>query len=112
MVQPLAFLGYKAGLAPLRSMILSELGSGSSREAWLFLGGEPLFDAEWKALSAQHPNFHYHPHENPAAEAAASLKGRSPEIYASGFTKEVEPLQASLLEAGFEKDSMHIEKFG
>jgi phenol hydroxylase P5 protein len=110
---PLAFLGFKAGLAPLKSMILSHLSSGNPREAWLFLGGEPLFDSEWKALQEKHPSFKYRPEPEPAQALAQALAGRQGlEIYLAGFTKEIEPLQARLLEAGFSKEAMHAEKFG
>jgi NAD(P)H-flavin reductase len=114
----LAFLGYKAGLAPLRSMILSLARSKAGRELHLFLGApspaELLMDAEWKELASKEPLFHYHPQTgDPAEGLLKALPGRKDiEIYIAGFNREADPMLARLLEAGFEKDSVKIERFG
>ncbi len=67
-----AFLGSRAGLAPLRSMILSSLAQGSDKHHWLFLGAhgaaDLLLDAEWRALAEKEPRFHYLPVIQPTAE--------------------------------------------
>jgi ferredoxin-NADP reductase len=107
------FLGSKAGLAPLRSMIQSLLHSAPQRQLQLFLGGEPLFDGEWRSLAASTPRFHYHPSSDPAAELIGSVAERDGlDIYLAGFNAEVEPMLASLLEAGFDKACIKVEKFG
>ena len=68
------FLGFRAGVAPLRSLIQAALADKSSHPVYLFLGGtgtdDLLLDSEWQALLSglrriergrawleQHPNF-------------------------------------------------------
>jgi ferredoxin-NADP reductase len=108
-----AFLGYKAGLAPLRSMILTLLKSEGTGPVHLFLGQpDLLFDAEWRTLEKESPRFHYHPSPDPAAALASALKGKDAQIYTAGFTKEIEPMLATLEAAGFDKALIKAEKFG
>ena len=75
--QPLLFMAGGSGLSSPRSMILDLLHEGHSGEITLFYGQRNLdelyYDAEFRALAAAHPNFHYVPalsHE--AADSAWS----------------------------------------
>jgi NAD(P)H-flavin reductase len=124
------FLGFKAGLAPLRSMILSLLKAGSTQHLHLFLGGQGtaglLFDAEWRALEKTQEKFHYHPVVSPTPDNPFVGKNQDPSdelnkkmihkaghmVYLAGFNREVEPMLAKLIEAGFDKDFIKVEKFG
>lgn len=118
------FLATGAGVAPLRSMIKT-----LSAPAWLFLGSsgaELLLDHEWKALQSQNPHFHYVPvlqafadnpwigkQADPADILLRHVKQRDGAVlYLAGFNREVEPMQAKLLEAGFAKEAIKVEKFG
>ncbi len=124
------FLGYHAGLAPLRSMILSLLRTDHPGHVHLFLAGhgqaELLFDAEWRALALKDLKFHYHPVLQPTADNPFLGKNQDPadelvkkmvhrgghQIYLAGFNKEVEPMLPKLEAAGFDKDHIKVEKFG
>jgi len=115
---PRAFLCQRAGLAPLRSMLMQGLAEGAG-EYWLFLGGagraDWLLHEEWEALAADHPAFHYRPLAGGGAElaaAAAAALPRQSQAYLAGFSADVAAAQAGLLAAGFEAASMKIEKFG
>lgn len=112
--RPQAFLGFKAGMAPLRSMILSQLESGSTQMVELYLGQpDLLFDAQWKQLAAQYRHFSYHPAADPAAALIEARSGhKDADIYLAGFNREVEPMLAALEGAGFDKASVKCEKFG
>jgi phenol hydroxylase P5 protein len=107
------FLGSKAGLAPLRSMILSLARKDPRPQTHLFLGGEKVMDQEWLNLAKSTAAFQYHPCEDPAAKMLETIMpGPGHAIYMAGFNAEVEPMLARLLEAGFEKDSISVERFG
>lgn len=124
------FLGYKAGLAPLRSMILSLAQGEPAQHIHLFLGAkgtaELLFDAQWRQLEQAQPKFHYHPVVSPTAENPFFGKNQDPAdelikkmahksghtVYLAGFNAEVEPMLAKLIATGFEKDHIKAEKFG
>lgn len=124
------FLGSRAGLAPLRSMIHSSLAHGTGKHHWLFLGahgmGELLLDAEWRALEASNPQFHYLPVIQPTAENPFMGKNQDPadallqkiaqrtglRIYLAGFSRDLDPMKAKLLAAGFSADDLKLEKFG
>lgn len=125
-----AFLGSRAGLAPLRSMILSSLAQGGPKHHWLFLGAhgaaDLLLDAEWRALAEKEPRFHYIPVVQPTAENPFQGKNSDPadellkkiaqrngiRIYLAGFSKDVDPMLAKLKAAGFPEDDIKAEKFG
>jgi len=125
-----AFLGFRAGVAPLRSMILSSLAGGGGKHLWLFLGAagsaDLLLDAEWRALAAKEPRFHYLPVVQPTADNPFVGKNSDPadellkkiaqrhglQLYVAGFSKDVDPMHAKLLAAGFAADDIKIEKFG
>jgi CDP-4-dehydro-6-deoxyglucose reductase len=114
---PCAFLGHRAGLAPLRSLLLQALAQG--REAWLFLGGESpaewLLDGEWQALAGREPRFRYRPllggPEALAAAAAAEAPAEA-RFHLAGFTREVQPAHEALLAAGVPAARLKMEKFG
>lgn len=112
--RPQAFLGFKAGVAPLRSMILSLLTAGFQAPLHLFLGEpELVFDSEWLALKAKYPQFHYSHAADPAAALAAAIPARdNVDIYCAGFNHEVDPMLAGLTAAGFDKTQIKSEKFG
>jgi ferredoxin-NADP reductase len=118
------FLATGAGLAPLRSMILS-----LQAPRWLFLGSsgaDLLLDPEWKALQAGDGSFHYVPvlqafadnpwigkQADPADVLLRHVKQREDvALYLAGFNREVEPMHSKLLEAGFRKEDIRVEKFG
>jgi NAD(P)H-flavin reductase len=118
------FIGYRAGLAPLRSMILSLLERPNAPLIDLFLLGkisdELLFDFDWERLEEKHQRFHYHPllpdsphHGNPAQLLAQQLSGRSGlAIYVAGFKAEIEPIVRGLEQEGFPKEILRVESFG
>jgi ferredoxin-NADP reductase len=125
-----AFLGFRAGVAPLRSMILSSLAGGGKNHHWLFLGAagtsDLLLDGEWRALEAKEPRFHYQPVVQPTADNPFVGKNSDPadellkkiaqrhglQLYVAGFSKDVDPMRAKLLAGGFGADDIKIEKFG
>lgn len=125
-----AFLGSRAGLAPLRSMIHSALAHGGTKPLWLFLGAQGaadlLLDEEWRALDAKEPRFHYLPviqttaanpfqgkNSDPADELLKKIAQRSGvRIYLAGFSKDVDPMLAKLKAAGFPEEDLKAEKFG
>jgi ferredoxin-NADP reductase len=126
------FLAEGAGLAPLRSMLRTLLKGPetSAPSLSLFLGTSAasslLLDEEWKALQKVHPHFRYIPvlqtaADNPwmgkQADPADALLRHVQErtglaIYMAGFNREVEPMLAKLLAAGFPKEDIHAERFG
>jgi CDP-4-dehydro-6-deoxyglucose reductase len=115
---PRAFLCQRAGLAPLRSMLLQGLAEGAG-EHWLFLGGageaDWLLHEEWQAMAVDHPLFRYRPLIGGGAELAAAAAAELPrqsQAYVAGFSAEVAAAQAGLLAAGFDPASMKLEKFG
>lgn len=112
-----AFLGTRAGLAPLRSLILDGLAKGQATPHHLFLGHapgeEPLLDAEWRSLAAVNAHFHYHPSADPAEALLAALPAPGGvHAYLAGFSRDVEPMRARLLQAGFPEAALKMEKFG
>jgi ferredoxin-NADP reductase len=119
--QAQVFIGARAGLAPLRSLLLSSLAQSPAQEHWLFLGGvsaaDLLLDAEWRALQQQESRFHYVPVLGDAAALAAAVVSRlqatdALRLYAAGFSRDMDPLKAALLDAGFAADALKVEKFG
>lgn len=114
---PQAFLGYRAGLAPLRAMIQAALQSKSQQLVWLFLGAnnadDLLLDDEWKALAAENKRFRYVPSGDPAKELLKEIPQRKGiDLYLAGFKRELDPMQSVLLEAGFPKTEIYSESFG
>lgn len=125
-----AFLGSRAGLAPLRSMLLSSLALRTGKHHWLFLGAvgtdDLLLDAEWRALDAADEHFHYLPVVRPTKDNPFVGKNQDPadaliqkiaqrsglRLYAAGFSADVVPMQKKLVEAGFSIDDLKVEKFG
>jgi ferredoxin-NADP reductase len=125
-----AFLGFRAGVAPLRSMILSALAPVSTRHVWLFLGAhgtaDLLLDAEWRALEQNNPRFHYLTAVQPTSENPFVGKNSDPadellkkiaqrngiRVYVAGFSKDVDPMHAKLIAGGFATEDIKVEKFG
>jgi len=118
--QGVVFLGTRAGVAPLRSMLLSSLAKGGPKPHWLFLGAaseaDLLLDAEWRSLAEVDKHFHYHPAltpSDPAEAMLAALPQRSGlQVYLAGFSSDVEPMKAKLLAAGIQESAIKMEKFG
>ena len=115
---PRAFLCQRAGLAPLRSMLLQGLAEGDG-EHWLFLGGageaDWMLHEEWRAMAVDHPRFRYRPLVGGGAELAAAAARELPreaQCYLAGFSADLGPAQAGLLAAGFDPASLKVEKFG
>lgn len=112
-----AFIGTRAGLAPLRSLLLSSLARHGGGKRWLYVGAasaqDLLLDAEFLALAASEPRFQYVPcvGKDPAAEAAATLP-KDARVYAAGFKRDLDPLKAHLLERGFDAARLRFEAFG
>lgn len=124
------FLGNRAGLAPLRSMILTLARNKPDQHVHLFLGAkgsaELLFDAEWRALEKSWDKFHYHRVVQPTADNPFAGKNQDPadelikkivhkggqDIYLAGFNNEVDPMMEKLAKAGFPKTAIKIERFG
>lgn len=117
----LVFAGTRAGLAPLRAMLRASLADGTPARRWLFLGGEGpqdlLLDAEWKALAAADARFRYVPVLSPGPSLAEAIALAAPprpgqRLYAAGFSRDLDPLKAQLLAAGYDAGAMKLEKFG
>jgi CDP-4-dehydro-6-deoxyglucose reductase len=124
------FLGTRAGLAPLRSLLYSSLAQKTGKHHWLVLGAtgasELLLDAEWRALEKANEHFHYLPVIRPTAENPFQGKNQDPadaviqkfaqrtglRLYMAGFSADLDPMKVKLLEAGFSKDDLKMEKFG
>lgn len=115
------FLGHRAGIAPLRAMLLQSLAAGTHQPHWLFLGGEApedlLLDAEWRSLAQVDEHFHYHPVLSAAGDPTAALLQALPQrsglkLYLAGFSRDVDPMKAALLAAGFAEADLKTEKFG
>jgi CDP-4-dehydro-6-deoxyglucose reductase len=107
------FLGYRAGLAPLRSLIHSMHHAFPQRQLRLFLGGEALFEGEWAALAASSPRFHFHPCADPAEELLRTEAARGGQaIYMAGFNAEVDPMITTLVAAGYDRAAIKAERFG
>ncbi len=70
--EPVVFFAGGSGLSSPRSMILDLLGAGSTLPITLVYGqrsqDELYYDAEFRALAAQHPNFSYVPALSDAAQ--------------------------------------------
>jgi ferredoxin-NADP reductase len=115
---PCVFLGRRAGLAPLRSLVHQALAHG--HEAWLFLGGDDpedwLLHQEWEALALREPRFFYRPAlGDGAALAALALAqglGASARFHLAGFTREIQPAQEALQAAGVPHERLKAERFG
>lgn len=84
--KPVVFFAGGSGLSSPRSMILDLLGGGSTQPITLVYGqrtpDELYYDAEFRALAAQHANFTYVPALSDTAQAAGWLG-------AQGFVHEV-----------------------
>jgi ferredoxin-NADP reductase len=118
------FIGEGAGLAPLRSMILSLLQKKPSPQIDLFqvarLEADLLLDLAFEHLEETHSNFHYHPLTSDGAfkgDVAEALGSQIREhhgmsIYAAGFKAFLDPLVKGLEARGFPKDSLRVESFG
>jgi len=124
------FLGSRAGLGPLRAMILTLTKAAPQQHCHLFLGArgsaELIFDSQWRALEARCDKFHYHPVVQPTAENPFFGKNQDPadelikkmvhrtghDLYLAGFNHDVDPMRAKLEAAGFEKDRIRVERFG
>jgi ferredoxin-NADP reductase len=115
---PRAFLCQRAGLAPLRSMLLQGLAEGGG-EHWLFLGGSGqadwLLHEEWQAMAVDHPQFRYRPLIGGGADLAKAAAAELPpqaQAYLAGFSVDVAAAQQGLVAAGFDPAAIRAEKFG
>jgi ferredoxin-NADP reductase len=107
------FIGAGAGLAPLRSMILSGLAQGAGQEHWLFQAGEQL-GAEWQALAVTEPRFRYQPMTALELGQLLAALPAAPDrhFYLAGFNRDLEPLKQALLDSGVPAAAIKLEKFG
>ena len=75
---PMVFMAGGSGLSSPRSMILELLASGCTQPITLVYGqrcaNELYYDAEFRALAAQYPNFSYVPALSEVAEGAESAE--------------------------------------
>ncbi|MFW5703518.1 MAG: ferredoxin--NADP reductase [Patescibacteria group bacterium] len=134
----IVFLATGTGVAPIRSMIHWHLERAEGTDIYLFWGFKTfqavyLFE-EFKALAAQHPNFHFYNclsreqdlscisqdqakehyllgHVNDELEKTLDKPTDSFQYYLCGGPKVVESLREWLDEKGVPKEQVHFEKF-
>jgi len=124
------FVATGTGIAPFRSQIedLFQSGKAEGKEIWLFFGvryeTDILYEAEWKKLVSQKPNFRYiqtisrpqswtgekgYVQEKIKKFFTGDPKGH--QVYICGLPKMVEDVQATCAEIGFPKETVHFEKY-
>jgi Flavodoxin reductases (ferredoxin-NADPH reductases) family 1 len=123
----LLFVATGTGVAPLRAMIHTLLHEGSQKKISLILGiryeNEILFDAEFRELAAQHPNFEYLPTvSRPKDWNGATgyvqdhIKRLYPHpdgrvVYACGLVPMINSLLKDLTELGYPRQAIRFEKW-
>lgn len=123
----IAFVATGTGIAPFRSMIDQLFKDGTDREIWLIFGNryetDILYDEEWRALAARHPNFRY------LATVSRSKKWTGEKeyvqkmllkylqtpadthVYICGLTNMINEVEKTAFEMGFTKEQVFCEKY-
>lgn len=124
----LLFVATGTGIAPIKSMILHLLRSGSKRPMMLYWGLRSEIDLyyheEFTALSKEHPFFQFAVTLSRPSDEWKGLKGRVTHLlpnliqrvenldaYLCGNGEMIKEVRAILLEKGMPRKSIHFEKF-
>lgn len=129
----LVFIATGTGIAPIRGL-LQELfghpaGAKTTREVWLVFGVRYpetiLYRAEFEHLAAAHPNFHFWPtlsrapaswsgrrgHVQPHVEELCRERVGTRDAYVCGLKAMVDDVRARLKALGFDRKTIHYEKY-
>jgi ferredoxin-NADP reductase len=112
------FMGFGAGIGPLRSMINTLLIPGLSTQMYLFMGSQDsdslLFTQELEQLASQQPRFQYQScGKDPAGAAVTAIPDlNSCDFYLAGFDQEVDAMYGILKAAGCSDSRIQQSKFG
>lgn len=122
------FVATGTGIAPFRSMLLSDLLARTNRRRTLIFGARYeeglLYDEEWKSLAAHWPNFDYRPTLTRPAGGWQSRTGRvqahvlealgdrrDVDVYICGMKEMVDDLRAQLKALGLDRKRIIVEKY-
>ncbi|MBI3803325.1 MAG: hypothetical protein HY282_06135 [Nitrospirae bacterium] len=125
---PLLFVATGTGIAPIKSMIVHLLRSGSQRPMTLYWGVrnevDLYYQEELTALAGKHPHFKFFMTLSQPSDRWQGLKGRvthllpqliqtvdSLDAYLCGNGEMIKEVRTLLLEKGMPKKSIHYEKF-
>lgn len=121
------FVATGTGIAPLRSMIKSLLRDGCQRQIILIFGvryeNEILYQDEFRQLEKEHKNFRFistisRPKnwtgeigyvQEKLKKYVTDPKGK--QIYVCGLVPMIEAVQTAATEIGFDKKTVHFEKY-
>ena len=123
------FLAAGTGIAPIRSMVhwLMRSGHHQNSQVWLFFGARDseslFFDHEFRELSRQHSNFHYHPTLSRAHAEWTGARGHVQEhflrmgpwvnpvhAYLCGPPAMISDVRKSLSEQGWPEGLVHFDR--
>jgi ferredoxin-NADP reductase len=117
------------GVAPFRSMLLDLFRNGFDRHVWLIFGvrheDEILYEADWRRLTAEHPNFHFVPTiSRPKSSLWAGEVGyvqtkianyvpetEAKDVLVCGVVPMVKDVTQTLLGLGFHPKQIKVEKY-
>lgn len=122
------FVATGTGIAPFRSMLLSQLGAHPDRQFTLIFGVRHeyglLYDDEFRELTRTHPNFGYLPTLTRPPEHWTGLVGRvqqptletlgdrrDVDVYICGLREMVDDVRARLRETGLDRKRIIYEKY-
>ena len=125
--RPLEFVATGAGIAPIRSLIRSQLQRGASTPVTLTFGNRTLDDIlyqeEWERLAAQYPHFTFHPALSAGSDTWKGFHGRVTDVleqrtdlsersfYICGSPEMVDDTRKTLAGLGIPDTDVHFEKF-
>jgi CDP-4-dehydro-6-deoxyglucose reductase len=122
------FVATGTGIAPFRSMLLSELSKHPDRNFTLIFGVRHehglLYHEEWVAMAREFPNFRYVPSLSRPTHTWTGATGRvhplalealgerrDMDIYICGLREMVDELRAKLKEVGVDRKRLIYEKY-
>ena len=122
------FVATGTGIAPFRSMLLSDLRERTDRHFTLIFGVRHeeglLYDEQWRALTADWPNFDYRPTLTRPGPAWKARTGRvqahvlealgarrDVDVYICGMKEMVDDLRAQLKALGLDRKRIIVEKY-
>ncbi|HWF07413.1 MAG TPA: FAD-binding oxidoreductase [Bryobacteraceae bacterium] len=122
------FVATGTGIAPFRSMLLSQLGPHADRRFTLIFGVRHehglLYDDELRALAQEHANFDYRPTLTRPPEHWAGRVGRIQQyvfetlgerrdidVYICGLREMVDDVRANLKQIGLDRKRIIYEKY-
>lgn len=122
------FVATGTGIAPFRSMLLSQLGAHADRKFTLIFGVRHeyglLYNDELRALAREHANFRYLPTLTRPPDHWTGLTGRvqqptletlgerrDMDVYICGLREMVDEMRANLKEIGLDRKHIIYEKY-